>query len=150
MRFGNPPVVGGTGRWYGWYDIFTSQGQVPVANGGTGATNAADACINLGAVPRSWLEQFTPWHGNSGSSPITVPNGTLYTYLLIMGNTRPDGELPTTILLPSSASGTFQLTSNHGFLPFSIGTSGNDVIISPDNSEYGGALTYVFGIQYRG
>lgn len=150
IRYGNPPSVGGSGRWYGWYDILTSMKPVSVAEGGTGAASAADALNNLGALPRSWVEQFTPWHGNSGNSPITVPNGLTYTYLLIMGNTRSDGELPTTILLPSSAYGRFQLTSNHGFLPFNISASGSNVIISPDNSEYGGALTYVFGILYHG
>lgn len=144
IRFGNPPSVGGVGRWYGWYDILTSMKPVSIVEGGTGAASAADALNSLGAVPRVWLEQFVPWSGRASSGNISVVNGRLYNYLLFMGEPGA-GEYATTLMVPSQSNGTFQLASNAAFLTLTLTPSGNDVVVSIDSSQYGGVLTYVFG-----
>ena len=144
IRFGNPPSVGGVGRWYGWYDILTSMKPVSIVEGGTGAASAADALNSLGALPREWVEPFTPWHGRASSGNISVANGRRYNYLLFIGEPGA-GEHITTLIVPSQFGGTFQLTSNTAFLTLTLTPSGNDVVVSIDSSQYGGALTYVFG-----
>lgn len=144
IRVGNPPSVGGKGGWDGWYDILTSAWPVGIVQGGTGATSAADALNSLGAVPRVWLEQFVPWSGRASSGNISVVNGRLYNYLLFMGEPGA-GEYATTLMVPSQSNGTFQLASNAASLTLTLTPSGNDVVVSIDSSQYGGALTYVFG-----
>lgn len=144
IRYGNPPSIGGTGSWNGWYDILTSMKPVSIAEGGTGATSAADALGNLGALPRSWVESFTPWHGRASSGNISVANGRRYNYLLFIGEPGA-GEHTTTLMVPSQFGGTFQLASNTAFLTLTLTPSGDDVVVSIDSSQYGGALTYVFG-----
>lgn len=144
IRFGNPPSVGGVGRWYGWYDILTSMKPVSIVEGGTGAASAADALNSLGALPREWVEPFTPWHGRASSGNISVVNGRRYNYLLFIGEPGA-GEHTTTLMVPSQFGGTFQLASNTAFLTLTLTPSGDDVVVSIDSSQYGGALTYVFG-----
>lgn len=58
-----------SGSWGAWDKVFDTTQAIPVANGGTGAKNAADARTNLG-VP-SKISHTLLWGGNAGNG-VTV------------------------------------------------------------------------------
>lgn len=49
-------------RWYEWREIFSTKSTVPISSGGTGANNATDARINLGAASNA-VEHYAPYWG---------------------------------------------------------------------------------------
>lgn len=49
-------------QWYDWKEIFGVSSTVPISSGGTGANNATDARINLGAASNA-VEHYAPYWG---------------------------------------------------------------------------------------
>lgn len=56
-------------EWYEWREIFGTKSTVPISSGGTGANNAANARINLGAAA-SEVEHYAPYYG-ANTQPYT-------------------------------------------------------------------------------
>lgn len=51
-------------QWYEWREIFGTKSTVPISSGGTGASKAADARVNLGAANNA-VEYFAPYYGSN-------------------------------------------------------------------------------------
>ncbi|MCI1959195.1 MAG: phage tail protein [Clostridia bacterium] len=50
---------GNTGTWSSWQKVYTDADVIPVANGGTGATDSSTICKNIGALQRTSISPST-------------------------------------------------------------------------------------------
>jgi hypothetical protein len=105
-----------------WNDDHTLTGTVPIANGGTNATTAADALTNLGAYPASNPAGY-------GTGTVTSVAATVPSFLSVSGS-------------PITTSGTLALTYSGTALPVANGGTGvttssgaNSVVLRDANAN---------------
>lgn len=68
------------GTWSAWYKLFDDKDIIPIANGGTGATTAAGALTNLGALPLAGGTMT----GTLGWQNSSLPSMTSPQYFLVI------------------------------------------------------------------
>jgi trimeric autotransporter adhesin len=105
-----------------WNDTHDLTGTVPIANGGTNATTAADALTNLGAYPASNPAGY-------GTGTVTSVAATVPSFLSVTGS-------------PITTSGTLALTYSGTALPVANGGTGvttssgaNSVVLRDANAN---------------
>ena len=122
------------------YNILTSKSAVTVAQGGTGATNAATARSNLGLGASANLLS-----GTLTTTEVTLTGAAQYSALVVYG--KPSGSALSSITIPMSSIGsgdTWQLVDNSNYRSFNVRKSGNNILIKAVAG--GGSITGVRGI----
>lgn len=123
------------------YNILTSKSAVTVAQGGTGATNAAIARSNLGLGAGANLLS-----GTLTTTEVTLTGAAQYTALVVYG--KPSGGALSSVTIPMSSIGTggdtWQLADNSNYRSFNVKKSGNNIIIKAVAGS--GSITGVRGI----
>ena len=103
---------------------WTQNGVIPIAKGGLGASNPAEARNNLGVASKEDLTLYLPRSGGSLTGDITVPRGTAYQSLDNAGVAKP-------LVWMSSED-----TVNLGAVASNGAHSGNTQVNAPNGSVY--------------
>ena len=114
---------------------------LPVAKGGTGALNAADARTNLG------FYKVRLYQGSLSAGSATLEYGANYRALIIVG--RPSSaadRVAQTISAEAWTSAPMQLCDNEHWIRYNVTASGSHLIVNILANNEGGMIEYVFGI----
>lgn len=125
------------------YGVYHSGSTIPVANGGTGATTAADARAKLGVA----VTQL--YSGNLTSGSTTFNYGSYNFYVIIakpkstaglISLTLPKAQLTTTATK-------YQVADESNYVTFNLSYSGSNVTLAFAGTSASGSVVKVYGIN---
>ena len=130
------------------YEILTSKQAVTIAQGGTGATDAATAMTNLGNLVKdlSPSSSFT-----STSAAFTIEDGMNYSLLDFLG--RAGDSYNVSLIVPvaniSTSAVNYELVGSNGYFAFSLKRSGRDIIMTyvSQSGSSNSRVSKIFGIN---